>query len=149
MSEHTGNLQEDVIDLDAGLVVGVCVFEVVSAVFLDVEAFVFNLPSQASSLVAQFDDVVFGDGKRRDPLEAGGLGLGRSVGVPGVSLAGFLALDDMHGVMAPLGIDVVDVVDPTEGLCDGGVFAGVMEEGTGRAAQFVELLVDAGPVGRP
>ena len=75
--------------------------------------------------------------------------MGRSVGVPGVSLAGFLALDDMHGVMAPLGIDVVDVVDPTEGLCDGGVFAGVMEEGPCGAAQFVELLVDAGPVGRP
>ena len=143
-SEDAGNLQQEIVDLDAGLVVGVCVFEVVSAVFLDVEAFVFNLPSQASSLVARFDDVFFGDGKRREPLEAGGLGLRRSVGVPGVWLTGFLALDDMHGVMAPLGIDVVDVVDPSEGLCDGGVLAGAMKEGPCGAAQFVELLVDAG-----
>ena len=83
-------------------------------------------------------------GKDEIPLEAGGLGLGWSVGVPGVWLAGFLALDDVEGVMAPLGVDVIDVVDPTEGLCDGGVFAGAMDEGPCLAAEFVELFVDAG-----
>lgn len=75
-------------------------------------------------------------GKDEIPLEAGGLGLGWSVGVPGVWLAGFLALDDVEGVMAPLGVDVIDVVDPTEGLCDGGVFAGAMDEGETRETGF-------------
>ena len=52
LSEDTGDLQQEVIDLYAGLVVGICVFELVAAVFLYIETFVFNSPSLASSLVA-------------------------------------------------------------------------------------------------
>ena len=45
LGEDAGDLQEEIVDLDAGVVVGVRVFEVVSAVFLNVESFVFNFPS--------------------------------------------------------------------------------------------------------
>ena len=74
------DLQHKAIHLDAVFVVGVCVFQLMSARFLHVECFILKRPSKTSSSVGQFDDVVLAERNIAHSCELGDLLL--SIDVP-------------------------------------------------------------------
>src|ERR1022692_3119022 len=100
-----GNLQQVVERLDRINSSAVGVFEVQTAVLLDVKALVFNLETNPSAVVGQGRDVL----KRQAP-----------VGNPGVSLsfalAGFLTQQRMQGGIAAFRIGVFQIIGPAERL---------------------------------
>ena len=75
LTEQMGDLQEEVKDFGGGGVLSVGVFQRVAPVFLNIEAFILDLPAEPTSLIGESGHVVCGDMEVRHPLEPSGLGL--------------------------------------------------------------------------
>lgn len=84
------------------------------AIFLTIEALIFDFPAQASGLIGEGGDIAFQQSEVCDPFELGGqqttLGLRDA----------FNPFHDIEGMMLVFAIAVVDGIDPTKSLLPAG-----------------------------
>lgn len=130
LHDGVGDLQQAVVGLHDAVVVAVGVFQIVAAVFLCVEALVFNLPSGASSIGGDSDNVVGGDGEVGDPGEGSGS-----------AAECFVAHDHVEGMIAAFGVGVDDTIDPSVYLA---AAVGQVDDARVGGGQ-VEQLLNVGP----
>src|SRR6266550_3328579 len=100
-----GNLQQVVEALQGIGPHAVGMFQVQTAVFLDVETLVFYFEADTSAVVGDARYIGGGESLVGDPGESLGL-----------SLASFLAHQSLDGVGALLGVGIAQIVGPTEAL---------------------------------
>ena len=106
LGEQVGDLQQKVENLTGHRISGVRVFQVEPPVFLNVEAFILDLPAYTPSLVGRLNDLLVLEGEIGDPAEACGLALPLWIRLV------FHTLQDTHRVLLLLRVHVRDVVDP-------------------------------------
>jgi len=95
LAQQVRDLQQEVKDLGGGGVLAVGMFQRVSPMLLDIEAFILDFPAQSSSFICQCSDIVGRHRQVADPLEAGRAGLT-------VHPAGFETLKDRQRMLAVL-----------------------------------------------
>src|SRR3970282_2345338 len=100
-----GDLQKEVKGLTGGRVLTVGVFQRVSPMFLNIEAFILDLPTQPTSWIGQGSDILRCHREVAQPFEAGGAGLA-------VYRACFETFNDGQGMRLALGGDVAVVIGP-------------------------------------
>jgi hypothetical protein len=71
LDKQMGHLQEEVVDLRSRRMAAVGVLSTIAPVFPDVEAFVFNFPSDSSSIAGYFADDIFCDLEIGNPAKSG------------------------------------------------------------------------------
>ena len=112
LKKGIGDLQEKVEDLAGCFIVAVGMLQSESPVLLDIEALVFNLPSDSTSIIGYFDHIPGSDLEVGHPLESGGFQL------PIFVRFGLLALENGQRVLSFLRVDIYDVVYPAIFLRD-------------------------------
>lgn len=112
LEDDASQLEEQVEDLAGDGILAVGVFEVEFAVLLDVEAFVFNFPTQACALIGKSIHVMSREGEIGDPLVVDGFALALRVG------AGLLTFDQTQLMSAILAIHIEQVFRPAVLLFD-------------------------------
>ncbi len=105
LKDQMGNLEQEVEDLTGSTLLGVGVFEIEAAIFLDIDS---DFPTQATTLVGQGVDIVLGRDEIGQPLEGGRPGLCTAIGF------GFLANHHIQVVATILAICIGKVLDPAK-----------------------------------
>ena len=142
LKEGIGDLQEKVEDLAGYFVVAVDVLQRKSPVLLDIEALIFHLPSDSSSLIGYRDGPCRTDFYVGHPLESGGFHLPLFIGL------GLEALVNGQNMLPILGVDIDDPVHPPVFLVDLAPRAGSVHQvivGL-ELLESLELLLDGGEV---
>lgn len=106
LEKDAGDLQQEIEDFAGGIILAVRVFEVEAAVFLDIEAFVFDFPSQASTLIGKGINIVDPNAEVGEPLVLACAHIPLRIGL------GLFTEQDIEEMETFLAIDIFNGIDP-------------------------------------